>query len=243
MTLGRIKQTMSELVSDCPRCNSAKMTFDLRAQNYILTKYDWQNWFEVFAVCRHCKRSTVFVLSQSDVRGSEEWKSKGIHSLRDSVNNCFSVERYVSLSDSHSISPPEHLPADIESAFIEAARCHSIGCYNAAATMFRLCVDHASRAKLPAEEITGLTQNIRRSLGLRLKWLFENGKLPNELRDLSVCIKEDGNDGAHAGILKKEDTDDILDFTFELLERLYTEPKRLELAKARREERRKPKSE
>ena len=36
-----------------------------------------------------------------------------------------------------------------------------------------------------------------------------------------------------------EDAEDILDFTFELLERLYTEPHRLELASARRAERRK----
>lgn len=232
---------MSELVADCPRCNSSKMTFDVRAQNYILTKYNWQNWFEVFSVCRHCGKATVFVLAQANIQGNEEWKSKGIHSLRDSVNNYFHIERYVSLSDGHSITPPEHLPEDIESAFVEGARCHSIGCYNAAATMFRLCVDHASRARLPVEDLPGLSSNVRRSLGIRLKWLFENAKLPSELRDLSVCIKEDGNDGAHTGILKKEDADDILDFTFELLERLYTEPKRLELAKQRREERRKPK--
>jgi hypothetical protein len=53
-------------------------------------------------------------------------------------------------------------------------------------------------------------------------------------------LKDDGNDGAHAGTLTKADAVDLLDFTFELLERLYTERKRLELAAVRREERRKP---
>jgi len=233
---------MAQLVSDCPRCNSSKTTFDVGAQNHILVKYEWQNWFEVFAICRQCSKSTVFLISQANITGSEEWKSRGIQSLTTSLNRYFNIERHISLSDSHSIVPPEHLPAEIESAFTEGARCHSIGCYNAAATMFRLCVDHASRARLPSEDTQGLNSNTRRSLGLRLKWLFEAGRLPSELRELSVCIKEDGNDGAHAGILKKEDADDILDFTFELLKRLFTEPKRLELATLRRDERRRPKT-
>jgi len=80
----------------------------------------------------------------------------------------------------------------------------------------------------------------RRDLGLRLPWLIEHGLLPKELHDLSHCIKEDGNDGAHTGTLKKEDAEDMLDFTTALLERVYTEPERLRLAKERREQRRKP---
>jgi hypothetical protein len=68
--------------------------------------------------------------------------------------------------------------------------------------------------------------------------LFENRLLAVELKDLSACIKEDGNDGAHAGTLKKPDADDLLDFTIALLERMYTEPERLRLARERRESRR-----
>lgn len=77
---------------------------------------------------------------------------------------------------------------------------------------------------------------------MRLPWLFDNRILPSELRDLAGCIKEDGNDGAHAGTLTKADADDLLDFTIALLERVVTEPKRLELAKERRDARRAPKS-
>lgn len=58
------------------------------------------------------------------------------------------------------------------------------------------------------------------------------------LHDLSSCIKEDGNDGAHAGTSTKVDVEDILDFTTVLLERLYMEPVQLEKAKDRRAERR-----
>ena len=63
--------------------------------------------------------------------------------------------------------------------------------------------------------------------------------MPNDLRELSTSIREDDNDGAHAGTLKKEDAEDLLDFSGALLERLYIEPEKLRLAGKRREARRK----
>jgi hypothetical protein len=48
----------------------------------------------------------------------------------------------------------------------------------------------------------------------------------------------DGNDGAHVGSLKKTDAEELLDFTVALLERMYTEPEKLRLAKDRRDSRR-----
>lgn len=117
----------------------------------------------------------------------------------------------------------------------------TVECWNAAGTMFRTCVDLATRPLLPTEETAGLSHRTRRDLGLRLPWLFDNAKLPNDLRDISACIREDGNDGAHQGTLVKEDAEDLLDFTVALLERLFTEPRRLEIAKERRAERRAPK--
>ena len=140
--------------------------------------------------------------------------------------------------------PPEHLPEKIATAFNERATCLAVGCYNAAATMFRLCIDLATRSELPPEEPStpGPSARVRRDLGLRLPWLFDNNILPADLRGLSSCIREDGNDGAHAGTLTKEDAEDLLDFATALLERMYTEPKGLRLAEERREKRRAPPS-
>jgi hypothetical protein len=157
-----------------------------------------------------------------------------------SLNNYFDVGGHVSLKDEGTIDVPEHVPENIENVFREGTTCLNVGCWNAAGTMFRMCVDLATRAMLPSEDIEGLNRKTRRDLGLRLPWLFENGKLPENLRDLSSCIREDGNDGAHQGTLNKEDAEDLLDFTVALLERLFTEPRRLEIAKERRERRRSP---
>ena len=148
------------------------------------------------------------------------------------------VKGHISLKDTATVEPPEFLPKNIEPVFREGATCLAVGCYNAAGTMFRLCVDLATRSMLPIEDVPGLNAKTRRDLGIRLPWLFDNGRLPESLKDLSSCIKEDGNDGAHAGNLSEADASDLLDFSAALLERIYTEPERLRLAKERRDARR-----
>ncbi len=224
---------MSELVADCPRCGAEKITFDLRAQWRIGTEYNWKNWFEAFCICRACSRSTVFLLSQKHIQ-SESLIEQGLAQLTIAVNRIMEVEDYISIKDIASKQPPDYLPKNIEAVFREAAACMSIGCFNAAGTMCRLCIDLATRSMLPEDGEEGLNAKTRRDLGLRLPWLFEHGKLPESLRELSSCIREDGNDGAHEGTLSEEDAEDMLDFTYVMLERLYTEPKRIELAKERR---------
>jgi hypothetical protein len=204
------------------------------------TRYSWQRIYEAFCVCRHCQKSVVFILAEKTNRNSVP-----LGQVTESVNLYYNVEDYVSLKDYNSIRPPEHLPPLIQSAFVEGAVCVSVNCYNAGATMFRLCIDHATKALLPSpapgsSDPPGLNDRVRRTLGLRLKWLFDNNFLPTTLRPLSISIKEDGNDGAHDGTLTKSDADDLLDFTILLLERLYTEPERLRLAEERRNQRRKP---
>jgi Domain of unknown function (DUF4145) len=106
--------------------------------------------------------------------------------------------------------------------------------------MFRLCVDMATEGLLPREDVEGLMAFSRKNLGPRLEWLFENNKLPAEIAGLSNCIREDGNDAAHRGALGKVDAEELQDFTFALLKRMFTDPESLKLAEQRRQERRKP---
>lgn len=229
---------MAELVANCPRCASRHITFDITAAKTYRIEYGWQHWYEAFGICRNCGRTTVFVLSES-VNGDHDYVHKtGLVKVEKSLNNFVDIKGHISLKDSASVAPPEFLPKEIDAVFQEGATCLAVGCYNAAGTMFRLCVDLATRSMLPPEDVPGLNAKTRRDLGLRLPWLFETGRLPGSLKDLSSCIKEDGNDGAHAGNLTEPDADDLLDFTSALLERIYTEPERLKLAKERRDARR-----
>jgi hypothetical protein len=166
------------------------------------------------------------------------WRQKSPASHEASLNPLFEVESYISLKDMVGVQTPDHVHEPIATAFREGASSVAVGNWNAAGTMFRLAIDLATRPMLPKEDVPDLNKKTRRDLGLRLPWLFDQGLLPDALRELSACVHQDGNDGAHAGNLKREDAADLLDFTLALLERLYTEPVRLRLAKERREKRR-----
>ncbi|WP_433767303.1 DUF4145 domain-containing protein [Pseudomonas putida] len=228
---------MSELVANCPRCKTQAITFDVESENYLGKSYNWQRHYELFAICRACKKSTTFLASQRDTNIDEQFRKHLPSNMPTALNRVMVVTDFVSQKDAAADPPPEHLPENIAAAFSEGAACMAIGCYNAGATMFRLCLDLATRAMLPEADEAGLNSKIRRSLGLRLNWLFENSRLPEALRDLSSCVKDDGNDGAHEGILSEEDAKDLSEFSFIMLERIYTEPKRIEIAKQRRAER------
>lgn len=219
---------MIELLLDCPRCYAKHTTFSVLGVN----NPSGNGRYELFCKCRNCHRSVIF---QTDLY------AQAINAINQNKNANITKEMIntsvVCIRPGKQVLPPEHLPEDIGINFNEGAECYSIGCHNAAATMFRLCLDKATKSFLP-DDTTNPNAAIRRSLGLRMNWLFDNGHLPVSLKDLAECIKDDGNDGAHDGILSKADVDDLIDFTITLLERLYTEPKKLELAKQRRIERR-----
>jgi hypothetical protein len=229
---------MSELVTDCPRCGAKKITFNLISAIKVRIEHGWQIWYEAFCICRQCNRSTVFVLSES-VNGDYEYVHQtGLVKIEGAVNRLVDVEGVISLKDKVAYAPPEFIPPEIEVVFREGATCIAVGCNNAAGTMFRLCIDLITRTLLPEGEAEGLNYRTRRDLGLRLPWLFKNNFLPRALEDISTCVREDGNDGAHQGTLTSIDAEDLLDFTSLLLERIYTEPERLREAHIRRQKRR-----
>lgn len=230
---------MSVLVADCPRCGSKQMTFDAMAALPTLIYYQWQRWYEVFSICRNCRRSTIFVLAQKEISDKDFLNEHLPTEIKGSLNPHFRIDGYISLKDTDAVATPEYVTDPIISnAFHEGAVSLVVGNWNAAGTMFRLAIDLTTRPMLPQEDVPGLNNKTRRDLGLRLPWLFDNQILPGDLRELSSCVREDGNDGAHAGTLTREDAQDLLDFTVALLERMFTEPERLRLAKERRTKRR-----
>jgi len=229
---------MPELVANCPRCGANRITFDLVSAIKTVLQYGWQNWYEAFCICRQCGRSTTYVLSESVDGDYEHVHETGLVNIEGAVNRYVRIEGTITVKDSAAVAPPAYIPEQIDAVFREGATCLAVGCNNAAGTMFRLCIDLVTRTLLPEEETEGLNRGTRRNLGLRLPWLFDNRRLPETLRELSTCVREDGNDGAHAGTLTKEDAQDLLDFTAVLLERIYTEPEQLRLAQERRLQRR-----
>ena len=95
---------------------------------------------------------------------AKEHSLENLPNLEVAVNRYMDVEGFINLKDIASVPPPEHLPKDIEATFKEGAMCKSVGCYNAAGTMFRLCVDLATRSRLPEKDVPGLNATTRRNL-------------------------------------------------------------------------------
>jgi hypothetical protein len=203
------------------------MTFNVLAGTPAKREHDWQTRWEAFAVCQACRRSTTLLLVQKKPEDTPF-----------GLNNRFRSEGYVTAADLKATQPPDSLPENIRRAFTEGAKSVVTGSPNAAGAMFRLCIDLATKPLLPPAPFPGLKRKTRRDLAPRLDWLFDNARLPADLRDLSACIREDGNDGAHDGTLGKEEALDLQDFTALLLERLYTLPARVKSAQKRREDRR-----
>ena len=228
------------LVADCPRCRARDMTFNALAKVLVGEQYGWKCHFEVFSVCRRCSRPTVFHVALSRIEYQEHVNRLNFWStFEGTLNQIFDIEGHVSLKDEVGVAAPEHVPANIQSAFEEAARCLAVKCFNASSSMFRLCLDLATRPLLPpAVEGEPPNKRQRRDLGLRVAWLLENNRIPRDLTDLAACVREDANDGVHVGNLTADDAEDLKDFTILLLERLYTEPERIEIAARRRKTRR-----
>ncbi len=230
---------MTTLVADCPRCGTSRITFDVKGFVVLNeTEYSWKHFAEAFCACRHCGRTTIFRVAQRQpdhkvIFAHDQWRVDN-----KSLNSFVEVVRFIGLRDRASHNAPDHVPAEMASAFAQGATCLSVECWDAAAAMFRKTLDLATAPLLPEEEEAGLNNRVRRNLGLRLPWLFENNKLPVDLRALADCIREDGNDAAHTGTLTKDDALDAREFTRALLERIYTEPGKLKEAQLRRAERR-----
>lgn len=202
---------------------------------------DLRNCFELFSICTHCNNSTVFVSRQDRSEASRHFFASGLNLLfyKDTLNNILEILSHISIKDVSAKQPPEYLPLQIEATFKEGATCLAVGCNNAAGAMFRLCLDLATKHQLDIANPQKVPSQAKKYLlKARLDFLFQEGILPGHLSRLATCVKDNGNDGAHDGNLTREDAEDILDFTERLLDRLYSEPERIKLAEARREERR-----
>jgi hypothetical protein len=86
------------LVADCPCCRSREMTFD--AQMSIQTRIEgWRRWYEVFCVCRHCGRSTVFLLAQRHSSDEDFLKEHSPVEIDGSLNASFEIDGDISIKD------------------------------------------------------------------------------------------------------------------------------------------------
>jgi hypothetical protein len=186
---------MAELVGNCPRCGATHVTFDCPSITYRMTEYRWKHWYEAFCICRRCKGSSIQLVGLLESDTQYRHDVSAIYSYKGMLNDIVEVKRPITLRDSFIHKSPEHLPDDVQAIYEEAVSCLTIECYNAASTMFRLCIDLATRPMLPEANDSTVenhpSSKERRELGLRLKWMFAHGLLPTALETLSDADRID----------------------------------------------------
>lgn len=220
---------MATIVADCPRCDAQKMTCDVIADVCVGADFGWAHKYEITGLCRRCHRPSLFKvkLHNYDLR-AQFGKNGQVTGIREDIAFAFKLIGNVSIADLAYSSAPQSLPTNIQAAFEEGTRCLAIGCYNAAGGMFRLCLDLATKELLASSHcVNSPNKQLKRNLAPRLRWLFDEKVLPLDLKELSSAVKENGDDGAHEGSLTSEDAEDLYDFSYALLDRLYAEPAKL----------------
>jgi hypothetical protein len=78
---------MAELVADYLRCGSQQITFDITSAIFVDVAYDWQNRYEVFGVCRHCRRSVNYELTDSVNSDNNYVQKTGLLNVDRVLNN------------------------------------------------------------------------------------------------------------------------------------------------------------
>lgn len=231
---------VSTVVFDCYRCKAVNMTFDVRAFTIISKIANSPYEVEICLKCRKCLgMSILHSVFVNDDLFRKNGSSFNIATYQGDLTPHLGLQEFITLADVSSRAVPDDLPPLIDASFKEGVRCLAIGCGNAAATMFRLSLDLATKAQLPDDASSNPPNTrVRNNLAARLEWLFDNRYISDDLKSMSDVIRDHGNDGAHEGCLDGAEAENIYDFTFEYLERVYTVPARLAAMKERRAERR-----
>lgn len=232
---------MAFYVGRCNHCSTDKIKFEVLS--YCYDKDSNHNHF--FIACENCITPTVLKMTPETVQVIDMLKKKTFP-LKEQINvsEYFYNERILNTPSNSLAKCPDHVPDNLKQVFDEAALCYSHSCYIACASMFRLCLDITTKELLQEwieanqDSPTPPDSSQKGKLYNRIEFLIERAVIPSDLKEYAHHIRLDGNDAAHDGSTQKEEAEDLLDFSELFLERIYTIRKQLEIAQARRLERR-----
>lgn len=123
---------------------------------------------------------------------------------------------------------PEHLPANVVRAYLEAEKAFAQGIWSLAAGGYRKAVDRAITPLL-GEQAKG-----KMTLGPKIGLLEKTNLLPPAMIEWIKIVKDDGNFALHdddQDFDAEQDVTPAREFAFTLLTYLYTLPEKVRLAR------------
>lgn len=204
---------MPVLVYDCPRCASARMTHEL----VYARKLDQAgNVLHAMMACARCNDTSVVVLLPLPV---------GSLTPKDVPH----IEDYFKPIDirpkPETIEAPYGTPDRIARRFIEAEGGFRSGHWNSAVTMYRSCLDIATKQLAP--------NHAKLAMAKRIRAMSTDNQLPPAMADWADQVRLDGNEAVHGeDEFSEDEAAPLRHFTRMFLTYAYEMPQRVIDARA-----------
>lgn len=218
---------MAVIVIDCPHCGSKHTSFNVAGSHRIPDKHSLQRR-AYFALCGQCHFPVSGVVSTDRGNGGskiEEFSGN----LRD-----YGWSVPIPLPKPEPVNVPELLDEEVASLFQQARTLFKQPVYvndkpvfDAACAMYRKTMERALKNVDTGEPAWKLEKEIDK--------LEKDGVITTAMRDWAHELRLDGNDTTHANVQATEEIAASMDsFCYYLLMYLFTLPRQVKAARARR---------
>jgi hypothetical protein len=129
--------------------------------------------------------------------------------------------------------PPEHVSERVKDIYLQGEKCLSLSAYDAAGATFRKAID-VSTKEIYRDDPRLKDRNPADALRSRIQAMGQMKILEEDVVELADIAALDGNDAVHdIDPYSKDEAEALRDLTYDLLERLFTRPKRAQAVRAK----------
>lgn len=214
---------MSVLVMTCPHCSADNMTFNVR------TDYEHKQKAHHRSALAFCAKCDMPVVVRAEWVGPgyapSDWR---LHQIEGSLFDVPQLRVRGIWPPQPVIDAPQNLPDKVLRAFMDAASARRASLWNPACGAYRRCMEIALKDLSPDIDAWKIEKRIDR--------MAAENRLTPAIQAWAHELRLDGNEAVH-GVedATQEMADQMHHLTYFLLTYLFTLPKQIEEARARRD--------
>ncbi len=212
---------MAVLVMTCPHCGAENMTFNvLKGVLHTDTSFS-----SIVALCANCNEPVLAKFTGKNPFNSGDMLPSMSGNL---LTNAW-IRDFVIWPPQPTIEAPMAVPDRTARAYVEAVKARRAQLWNAACSSYRRCLEMTLKDFAP-------DVGARTSLVNRIDRLAADHRITPALQSWAHDLRIDGNEAVHGDDeATQEMTDQMHNLTYFLLTYLYTLPKQIDDARARRD--------